>query len=232
MSNSLHENPTPAPIEPASSQRVEQTRGQNRPYPVLTLPNEIVSEIFVHYLPPYPECPPFTGPDSPSHLTQICGKWREIALSTPQLWRAIEFPLGPKPLAEADISDFQAYLARSRSCPLSLTIIEDAYTYQGQRGRDPGAVRRPMPECWALKILKAALQHSARLEFLTIHLYASAPFLQFDSSFPLLRLVELRLPVEFDSQTPEVLVFRDAPLLRGVILDGFSIPAVVLPWAR
>ncbi|KAJ7641164.1 hypothetical protein FB45DRAFT_712335, partial [Roridomyces roridus] len=57
--------------------------------PVLTLPNEITSEIFVHFLPPYPVCPPMTGLDSPTSLTHICRQWREIALATPKLWRAI-----------------------------------------------------------------------------------------------------------------------------------------------
>ena len=41
-------------------------------YPVLTIPNEIVSEIFVHFLPIYPKCPPPIGPLSPYLLCQIC----------------------------------------------------------------------------------------------------------------------------------------------------------------
>ncbi|KAJ7769251.1 hypothetical protein B0H14DRAFT_3509476 [Mycena olivaceomarginata] len=30
-------------------------------YPVLTLPNEITTEIFIHFLPNYPSCPPLTA---------------------------------------------------------------------------------------------------------------------------------------------------------------------------
>ncbi|KAJ7917678.1 hypothetical protein B0H13DRAFT_2657737, partial [Mycena leptocephala] len=41
-----------------SALRIEKTQAQERldsyKYPVLTLPNEIVSEIFIHFLPPYP----------------------------------------------------------------------------------------------------------------------------------------------------------------------------------
>ncbi|KAJ7700511.1 hypothetical protein B0H17DRAFT_925554, partial [Mycena rosella] len=54
-------------------------------YPVLTLPTEITSRIFVHCLPkhrrvrPSPTTPPLT-------LAQICRHWREVALSTCQLW--------------------------------------------------------------------------------------------------------------------------------------------------
>ncbi|KAJ7641207.1 hypothetical protein FB45DRAFT_899649 [Roridomyces roridus] len=55
-------------------------------YPVLALPNEIVGEIFVHFLPLYPDTPPLTGIYSPTTLTHICSQWREIALATPKLW--------------------------------------------------------------------------------------------------------------------------------------------------
>ncbi|KAJ6452729.1 hypothetical protein C8R47DRAFT_1061570 [Mycena vitilis] len=58
-------------------------------YPVSTLPNEIMSEIFIHFLPVYPKCPPQTGRLSPYLLCQICRKWRNIAFATPALWRAI-----------------------------------------------------------------------------------------------------------------------------------------------
>ncbi|KAJ6562466.1 hypothetical protein B0H19DRAFT_1144629 [Mycena capillaripes] len=72
-----------------SALRTEKLQVQQRldsyKYPALTLPNEIVSEIFIHFLPIYPLCPPLTGTLSPTALTQICRQWREIALSTPAL---------------------------------------------------------------------------------------------------------------------------------------------------
>ncbi|KAJ7440051.1 hypothetical protein B0H11DRAFT_1656618, partial [Mycena galericulata] len=56
-------------------------------YPVLALPNEIVSEIFIHSLPP----PEAQSSDSSAIQTlialgQVCHKWRGISLSTPRLW--------------------------------------------------------------------------------------------------------------------------------------------------
>ncbi|KAJ7257017.1 hypothetical protein C8J57DRAFT_1649148, partial [Mycena rebaudengoi] len=63
-----------------------QSRLDDRPYPVLTLPVEITSEIFIHFLPKYPLCPPLTGLLSPALLGQIFRKWREIAFNTPGLW--------------------------------------------------------------------------------------------------------------------------------------------------
>nr|GAT58129.1 predicted protein [Mycena chlorophos] len=78
-------------------------------YPVLTLPTEIVVEIFLRYLPPYPICPPLL---------------RYIAFNTPALWRAIElfstFPAGMTP--EAQIHAAQIWLKRSQPWPISLVL--------------------------------------------------------------------------------------------------------------
>ncbi|KAJ6504124.1 hypothetical protein C8R47DRAFT_177927 [Mycena vitilis] len=63
-----------------------------------TLPNEITSEIFLHFLPVYPRCPPLTGNLSPTCLTHICRRWREIALTTPALWRAMPFCIDAEPI--------------------------------------------------------------------------------------------------------------------------------------
>ncbi|KAK6977983.1 F-box domain-containing protein, partial [Favolaschia claudopus] len=68
----------------------KQSRLNSYRYSVLTLPNEIIGEIFLRFLPPYPKPPPLTGILSPTSLTQICRQWRNIALSTPALWRAID----------------------------------------------------------------------------------------------------------------------------------------------
>ncbi|KAJ7644501.1 hypothetical protein FB45DRAFT_1115989 [Roridomyces roridus] len=48
-------------------------------YPVLTLPNEITSEIFIQWL-------ETDEKSNPMHLTWICKLWRAVAISTPQLW--------------------------------------------------------------------------------------------------------------------------------------------------
>jgi hypothetical protein len=58
-------------------------------YPVLTLPDETVSEIFVHFLPDFPQYPPPIGLLSPYLLCQICREWRHMAFSTPALWSVI-----------------------------------------------------------------------------------------------------------------------------------------------
>ncbi|KAJ7648651.1 hypothetical protein DFH06DRAFT_916910, partial [Mycena polygramma] len=98
---------------------------------VLTLPNEIVSEIFFHFLPVYPLCPPFVGIRSPTILTHICRHWREIALSAPILWRAMPFfgrknashnRLGSGPTLARELQLSDLWLRRSRALPVSITI--------------------------------------------------------------------------------------------------------------
>ncbi|KAJ7841425.1 hypothetical protein B0H13DRAFT_2365780 [Mycena leptocephala] len=104
----------------------EKTHVQERStYPVLTLPNEIVSEIFIHFLPLRPLCPPLTGLLSPTTLTQICRQWREVAQATPELWRAIPFSDNRTPL-EAQLHICDIWLSRSRGYPLSIRINRPA----------------------------------------------------------------------------------------------------------
>ncbi|KAJ7289695.1 hypothetical protein C8J57DRAFT_1019030, partial [Mycena rebaudengoi] len=55
-------------------------------YPVLTLPVDITAEIFINFLPAYPQHPPIRGLFSPELLLQVCRTWREIALDMPRLW--------------------------------------------------------------------------------------------------------------------------------------------------
>jgi hypothetical protein len=90
-------------------------------YPILTLPTEITSEIFVNFLPAYPACPPAIGLSSPHILVQICRTWREIALSTPRLWRAIELRLPTRsPTKPLDL--LRTWISRSKNCPLSISL--------------------------------------------------------------------------------------------------------------
>ncbi|KAJ7498026.1 hypothetical protein B0H11DRAFT_1627029, partial [Mycena galericulata] len=88
-------------------------------YPVFTLPNEIVSEIFTRVLPVYPRCPAVL----PTLLSSVCRKWREIALSTPNLWRAIciTMPMYSQ-IFESKWRLLETWLARSRKSPLSISL--------------------------------------------------------------------------------------------------------------
>ncbi|KAJ7633189.1 hypothetical protein FB45DRAFT_745939 [Roridomyces roridus] len=87
-------------------------------YPVLTLPPEITSEIFLQFLPSYPERPNVIGPQSPPFLLQICRQWRDVALATPALWSTVDLFLD-NPRYDAQQKDLlERWLRRSGNCGL------------------------------------------------------------------------------------------------------------------
>ncbi|KAJ7024763.1 hypothetical protein C8F04DRAFT_1239479 [Mycena alexandri] len=181
---------------------------------ILTLPNEIVSEIFVHFLPVYPECPPPAGILSPFNLTRICRKWR---LATPDLWRAVALPLHSEISFARQARETDDWLSRSRSCPLSIEIVET------------GDYATNLDD-WVFPILAALNPRRARWEHLNIHIQERPHLLTFEDSMPLLRHLQL-FSEDFDSDR-ETIVFGEAPLLRSVILNGFAARKVILPLAQ
>ncbi|KAJ7639746.1 hypothetical protein DFH06DRAFT_1099193 [Mycena polygramma] len=108
-----------------AKRKLVQDRLDAYTYPVLILPNEIVSEIFTHFLPVYPNCPPTIGLLSPYLLCQICRKWREIAIATPTLWSAIAISLGRMRRLEQKHDLLKNWLKLSGSCLLSIKLYGD-----------------------------------------------------------------------------------------------------------
>ncbi|KAJ7700321.1 hypothetical protein B0H17DRAFT_251208 [Mycena rosella] len=145
-------------------------------YPVLTLPNEIVSEIFVHFLPVYPQRSPLIGPRSPALLAQICRKWRDIALSTPALWRAVRLTLKKKRRLEQQLRLLESYLEHSGSCRLSIELWSNS-----------GDAHSPTRE---LPFRQTLARHHARWEHLK--LYTSTHSLSsIEGPLPLLRCLQI-----------------------------------------
>ncbi|KAJ7076650.1 hypothetical protein B0H15DRAFT_955506 [Mycena belliarum] len=185
-----------------------QERLDSYVYPVLSLPNEIIYEIFGHFIPPYPLCPPFTGLLSPMVLTHICHRWREIALAMPSLWRAIELEdhADDDPIFEA----VECWLDRSRGLPLS--ICQTCYT-----------------EAFADKCEEILALHSARWEHVNLRLYNLSHRAIVTHAMPLIRQLEIR--VDSIDESPPV-SYRDMPRLRSVTLWDFHYPAGFLPWSQ
>jgi hypothetical protein len=178
-------------------------------YPVLTLPNEIISEIFIHFLPVYSGRPPFTGLLSPTLLTQICCKWREIALGTPSLWNAMKLTTKNHIDLEQQVNIARMWLNRSRYCPVSLRLGFIGATVD------------------LSQVAATVVPHRARLERLA--LYLSPSYLPtIEGPMPLLH----QLDVVVDHTSSVVVTFREVPLLRTVILSGPATLCVILPWAQ
>ncbi|KAJ7820789.1 hypothetical protein B0H13DRAFT_2451401 [Mycena leptocephala] len=194
-----------------SALRNEKTLAQERldsyKYPVLALPNEIVSEIFMHFLPTYPYFPSLTGILSPTILTKICRKWREIALGTPALWSVMSDFSGDSSDLQAHV--FNIWLNRSRSCPLSLQF--------------------GLGEVDMTSVLAVMVPHRARWERLDLYFLSPSHLPILDGPMPLLRYLKLHLD---PPAVGTAAVVFEAPLLRTVTLNANAASKVILPWAQ
>ncbi|KAF7355942.1 WD40 repeat-like protein [Mycena venus] len=88
-------------------------------YPILSIPVEITSEIFLHCLSPVDAAQP-NQKLAPMLLGRICRIWRHIAHSDPRLWAALKidyYGFGPNALLVQD------WLHRAGSVPLSLSLV-------------------------------------------------------------------------------------------------------------
>ncbi|KAJ7353298.1 hypothetical protein DFH08DRAFT_934268 [Mycena albidolilacea] len=91
-------------------------------YPVLNLPNEIMSEIFIHFLPGFPNYLPPIGLLSPYLPCHICREWRDIVFATPALWTAILLSFHKVQNFPQKVGYLNASLGLSGSCLVSLKM--------------------------------------------------------------------------------------------------------------
>ncbi|KAK7038879.1 hypothetical protein VNI00_010511 [Paramarasmius palmivorus] len=96
------------------------------------IPREVLEQIFIHCLPTdyFPLC---SASEPPLIFTTICRKWREIAISTPHLWKAIHISLPPAfrpemndiltPIIEQRQQGIQQWLKRSGCLPISFSLF-------------------------------------------------------------------------------------------------------------
>jgi hypothetical protein len=159
-----------------SALQIEQARAKQRldsyKFPVLTLPNEIVSEIFLHFIPAYPRSPPLTGILSPTCLTHICRQWREIALATHALWRSVLYSHNDPIPFERQVHISDTWLRRSRSYPLSVQMIKNDRLH-------------------ASGLLAAIIPHRARWEYLRLDFWSTRLLPTIVGPMPLLRHLDL-----------------------------------------
>ncbi|KAJ7932274.1 hypothetical protein B0H13DRAFT_1857108 [Mycena leptocephala] len=95
-------------------------------YPVLTPPSEIIVRIFVQCLPSHGRMRP-SPVTAPLLLAQICRHWRDIALSSCQLWNSVDVAFTLRSRRQRRPNDgelplLETWFARAKGLPLSLTI--------------------------------------------------------------------------------------------------------------
>ncbi|KAL0581137.1 hypothetical protein V5O48_000926 [Marasmius crinis-equi] len=145
--------------------------------PFRRLPEDIVREIFLRCLDPYPIR---STKRAPLLLTTICRSWRDIALATPRLWNSIHVFLPSTSALTMIIADdigkqkmkdeyrhlmeqrragVEIRLKRSGSVPLSFSVSF------GMRGRAPMPIVEPKPDhrdVMMQSVLETFIQHRTR----------------------------------------------------------------------
>ncbi|KAG6806974.1 hypothetical protein H0H92_009318, partial [Tricholoma furcatifolium] len=86
----------------------------------LKLPPELLSSIFLAYLPTWPD--PFLWITSPLLLCHICHYWREVAFGCRRLWSSLNIEL-KKPSTQNNLAYFTWWLSRSKDESLSLKLV-------------------------------------------------------------------------------------------------------------
>jgi hypothetical protein len=185
--------------------------------PIDALPPEIVAEIFLDFLPSYPEFPPHSGILSPLVLCRVCRRWRDIALSTPSLWRAISIAIDePEPHRTEKLELLKTWIERSGNYPLALSFTGP-----------PTSISTVLP-----RFLQTAVAQCERWEHLNVLIpFEHLHLLQGD--MPLLRTTTFG-PIDLRHDVESTLtLFTRAPQLRHVVLTACFLTATVhLPWAQ
>ncbi|KAJ7068783.1 hypothetical protein C8F01DRAFT_1119273 [Mycena amicta] len=188
-------------------------------FPVNNLPPEILSEIFVYCLEaltPVESVPSFNAkrPTAPLLLTQICRTWRNIALSTPKLWRCLSVCINPHLHATRVL---ETWAARARACPLDVALYD---VNNGSIGPPPSH-----------QFIDSFRRQSNRIRRLTLELGPPDMVLLNAESFDLSNLEILEL--DFDNQSAgRITMFRAAPHLRSLYLRDIFPSDVDLAWSR
>ncbi|KAJ7167804.1 hypothetical protein C8R46DRAFT_1094193, partial [Mycena filopes] len=201
-------------IQSTADSNSEPPRMGSVVYPVLSLPHEITSEIFLHCLPPIPELrsDAESGPSvalAPLLLIQICRTWRNVALSTPQLWNNLHLILADLHIGLDEVELERCY--RAGSCPLSFSV----------------AVGSPFNDGFGADAIKAILRrHAPHLQTVSLQLEMSHFRVLANSlarPFPALETLSLAVKSNRGSYPPGFSV-GDAARLRMFVLpyEGLS----------
>ncbi|KAJ7123142.1 hypothetical protein C8R44DRAFT_852822 [Mycena epipterygia] len=200
-------------------------------YPVLELPPEITSEIFLHCLPNLPSDP--SPLEAPLLLLGICGAWREIALQTPALWASFRVSAAenyaPLPTAfqeETGRKRLSDWLRRAGSASLDLEII------CGPSAELSASPDPPSPDMPIELFDHAPHWHDVDISFQDlsqVHRIVSA----FGGKLNTLERFSLNVWYS-GSLRNDLLVtgFAQAPNLREVSLADLRFANIILPWAQ
>ncbi|KAK7031032.1 hypothetical protein VNI00_013822 [Paramarasmius palmivorus] len=186
--------------------------------PARRLPRDIIAEIFLHCL-PTDQLPTCDASKMPLVLTTVCRSWREIAVTTPRLWRAIHFVI-PALVGYTIEDDFrtlfhlrkeglQLWLERAKSVPL---IVSCYMQFNSKKPREVGNELQTMYTEY-MKVLSRYSTQWKTLYLSSIPLELLSPLQVLKANdVPLLRTLSLESNA-FELGRPWMLASREHPLL-------------------
>ncbi|KAF9484582.1 hypothetical protein BDN70DRAFT_928263 [Pholiota conissans] len=181
-------------------------RRRNALLPAVNLPPEVLSLIFEFVCSPLDSEGRFsTNIDRPLFIIRVCSVWRNVGLSTTQLWNSIKLGVNRTVDAEKRATLLQYWLSKTgqrRLTEPSTAVYDVLASY---------APRLQTAELWMTERLRPALsrigESASSLTCLTLNGYESEDFES----------------VEF---------FSTAPRLSDVTLIGYNIQNVILPYVQ
>jgi hypothetical protein len=88
-------------------------------------PNEVIAEIFSHLVTePVVIEMPIDPSQAPWNISQVCSRWREVALSMPTLWNDVDIDYDLRGEHDQDIimQKLGSFFARTDQSPISFTL--------------------------------------------------------------------------------------------------------------
>ncbi|KAJ7890354.1 hypothetical protein B0H13DRAFT_877524 [Mycena leptocephala] len=184
--------------------------------PVRRLPEDVVRAIFMACMPSARNAV-MSPTDSPLLLSRICSAWRQLALSTPQLWASLHIVVLMPPKLEELTQNVTAWLSRSGIVPLSISLVlSQPYTFAGL----------PDDEIQRLLSSLAALSRRWKKIRMVVPSFLSFEPLAHLSSedFPLLQTVSVGTTYDFvDDLSGAASPWRSLPFLTAPALRSVSI---------
>ncbi|KAJ7226646.1 hypothetical protein B0H12DRAFT_1223779 [Mycena haematopus] len=208
-----------------AERRLVQEKLQTVTYPILQLPFDLTSEIFVCCLPDLQHADPLFNLsyqlELPTALllSQICRAWRDIAFNTPKIWSMFRIDI------EAWLKDrsrrFDDWVQRARGSPLSF-ILE--IPSPSAHAASP-AILHPilaLSNQWQNVDLQLRSMDLVSREFQS-HLRRKLPSLQ---------KLQIRTFKDISQAKTVATAFELAPSLRSVVLQHLQPSLILLPWQQ
>ncbi|KAJ7676781.1 hypothetical protein DFH06DRAFT_613845 [Mycena polygramma] len=194
-------------------------------YPVLSLPFDVISDIFVACLPPVHDFQPIFRfrQKFPAALllSQICKDWRDIAFKTPRLWAQFSISSTEWP-QDHDLGNRQLsqWVERAGLAPLSFIL----HRCESEWTPSPSPLAMPLP------LLRLSAQWGY-VDFCLRYTDLATEELQSALSLPSLHTLCIRMEMGVRAEAA-IASFQHAPNLRAVVLEQLSPALISLPWAQ